>query len=334
MPTTMHAVAALQGLPVTNADALVDVEIGVPELRPNDLLVRVEAISVNPVDAKVRAGLPSQSEPRVLGWDAAGTVEALGTTAQGFAVGDRVWYAGDIQRAGSNADLHAVDARIVARAPESLGFAEAAALPLTTLTAWEALFERLGLTAMSDGTLVVLGGAGGVGSVMIQLAKLRTAERVLASAGKPESATWVTALGADGVVDQHDLVASVLAAAPDGVEHLFSPHSAGNVEAFAQVVKPFGGIVAIDDPVSLDLMPLKPKSISWHWELMFTRSLFQTPDMAVQGRILAEAAALVDAGQLRSTATTTIQDFTAVGLREAHRLVETSRTVGKVVVSR
>lgn len=333
-PSTMRAVAAPRGLPVTDPQALVDVEVPVPQLSPHDLLVRVEAVSVNPVDVKVRASLPQLPEPRILGWDAAGTVEALGPEVEGFSVGDRVWYAGDLQRAGSNAEFQAVDARIVSLAPDSLGFGDAAALPLTTLTAWEALFERLRLTATSAGTLLVLGGAGGVGSVMIQLAKLRTAERVLASAGKPDSVEWVTALGADGVVNHYDLVASALAAEPGGVDHLFSPHTAGNVENFAQVVKPFGQIVAIDDPSPLDLMPLKPKSIAWHWELMFTRSLFQTPDMAEQGRILAEAAGLVDSGQLRTTARTTIDDFSAKGLREAHRLVESGRSVGKIVVVR
>ncbi|RJK94805.1 zinc-binding alcohol dehydrogenase family protein [Vallicoccus soli] len=332
--TTMRAVAALDSLPVTDPGALVDVELPVPELRPRDLLVEVLAVSVNPVDVKVRSGLGPQEQPRVLGWDAAGTVRAVGPEVEGFAVGDEVWYAGDLTRAGSNAELQAVDERIVAPRPTSLSPAEAAALPLTTLTAWESLFDRFRLGLGSTGDLLVLGAAGGVGSVLVQLAKQLTGVRVLGGAGKRESREWVQGLGADALVDHHDLVASVRAVAPDGVERLFSPHSAGNVEAFAEVLKPFGEVVAIDDPVGLDLLPLKAKSIAWHWELMFTRAMFGTPDMAEQGRVLGEAAALVDAGRLRTTLTTAIDDFSAAGLREAHRLLETGRTVGKVVVHR
>jgi len=333
MPT-VNAVAALDGLPVSDPSCLQDVRVPVPELRPRDVLVRVHAVSVNPVDVKVRAGLGRQSEPKVLGYDAAGVVEAVGAEVTSLAVGEEVFYAGDITRSGSNTELQAVDERIVARKPTALGFAEAAALPLTSITAWEALFDRLRLTAGSRGTLAVLGGAGGVGSMVVQLAKQLTGVRVLAGAGKPASRAWVEDLGADDVIDHHDLVASVRGVAPDGVDHLFSPASQGNVEAFAEVVKPFGEIVAIDDPVGLDLVPLKDKSIAWHWELMFTRSLFTTPDLAEQQRLLTDVASLVDAGRVRTTATTVIGDFSAAGLREAHRLVETGRTVGKVVVHR
>lgn len=333
-PRTVRAVAALDGLPVDDPRSLVDVEVPVPDLRPHDVLVEVRAVSVNPVDVKVRAGLDRQPTPKVLGWDAAGVVQARGAQVHDLAVGDEVFYAGDLTRPGSNTALQAVDARLVARKPASLGFAEAAALPLTTITAWESLFDRLRLTEASRGTLVVLAGAGGVGSMMIQLAKVRTGLRVLAGAGKPESREWVLALGADAVVDHHDLVASVRAVAPEGVDHLFSAHTQGNVEAFAEVVKPFGQIVGIDDPEGLDLVPLKTRSIAWHWEFMFTRSMFGTPDLAEQGRLLAQTAALVDAGRVRTTLTTTIEDFSAAGLREAHRLVESGRTVGKVVVTR
>ncbi|WP_432563019.1 zinc-binding alcohol dehydrogenase family protein [Kineococcus sp. SYSU DK003] len=331
---TVSAVAALDGRPISDPAALVDVEVPVPELRPRDVLIDVQAVSVNPVDVKVRAGLDRQDTPKVLGWDAAGVVEAVGPAVQGLSVGDEVWYAGDLTRQGSNTRLQAVDERLVSRKPTSLSFAEAAALPLTTITAWEALFDRLGLEETSQGTLAVLAGAGGVGSIMIQLAKVRTQLRVLGSAGKAQSREWVESMGADAVIDHHDLLASVRAAAPDGVEYLFSPNTQGNVEAFAQVVRPFGAIVGIDDPSALDLMPLKSRSIAWHWEFMFTRSMFQTPDMAEQGNLLRRTADLVDAGRLRTTLNTTIDDFTAAGLREAHRLVESGRTVGKVVVTR
>ena len=332
--TTVNAVAAFDGLPIADPASLQDVTVPVPELRPHDVLVRVHAVSVNPVDVKVRGGLSRQTTPKVLGYDAAGVVEATGADVTTLAVGDEVYYAGDITRSGSNTELQAVDERIVARKPATLGFAEAAALPLTSLTAWESLFDRLRLDATSRGTLAVLGGAGGVGSVMIQLAKQLTGVRVLASASRAESQAWVEELGADDVIDHRDLVASVEGVAPDGLDHLFSPASQGNVEAFARILKPFGEIVAIDDPVGLDLMPLKSKSIAWHWEFMFTRSTYTTPDVVEQKHVLEEVASLVDAGRIRTTLTTAIDDFSAVGLREAHRLVETGRTVGKVVVHR
>lgn len=199
-------------------------------------------------------------------------------------------------------------------------------MPLTTITAWEALFDRLRLNADSTGTLLVLAAAGGVGSVVVQLAKQLTGLTVLGSAGKPESERWVRDLGADGVVDHRDLVASVHTVAPDGVEHLFTPDAQGQVEAFAQVVKPFGQIVGIDDPDGLDLTPLKAKTIAWHWEFTSTRSMFSTPDLAEQGELLRRTVDLVDAGRVRTTLTTTIEDFSAAGLREAHRLVETGRS--------
>ena len=332
--STVNAVAAFDGLPISDPASLQDVRVPVPELRPHDVLVRVQAVSVNPVDVKVRAGLNKQTTPKILGYDAAGTVEAIGSDVNTLSVGEEVYYAGDITRSGSNTELQAVDERIVARKPLTLSFAEAAALPLTSITAWEALFDRLRLNATSHGTLAVLGGAGGVGSIMIQLAKQLTGVRVLASAGKPQSQAWVSELGADAVIDHRHLVTSVEAVAPQGVDYLFSPASQGNVEAFAQIVKPFGEIVAIDDPVELDLMPLKSKSIAWYWELMFTRSLYTTPDIAEQQHLLGEVASLVDGGRIRTTLTTTLDDFTAAGLREAHRLVETGRTVGKIVIHR
>ncbi|MGW3248576.1 zinc-binding alcohol dehydrogenase family protein [Streptomyces sp. NPDC001070] len=331
---TMRAVASYRGLPVDDPGSLVDVEVPVPDPRPRDVLVRVEAVSVNPVDIKVRAGLPASDEPRVLGFDAAGVVEAVGDEVTTLQVGEQVWYAGDITRAGSNAEFQAVDERLVARKPRSLGFAEAAALPLTTITAWETLFDRFALTAQSTGTLLALGAAGGVGSMLIQLTKQLTGLRLLASAGRPESARWVTELGADAVVDHHDLAATAAAAAPEGVEYLFSPYSAGMIETFAQLVRPFGHITAIDEPEGLDLLPLKAKSIAWHWELMFTRSMFRTPDMIEQKNLLQAVAGLVDDGRIRTTVTTTIDDFSAAGLRRAHRMVETGRTTGKIVVTR
>lgn len=332
--TTMRAIASYRGLPVDDQESLQDVEVPVPRLRPRDVLVRVQAVSVNPADVKTRIGLQATAEPRILGYDAAGVVEAVGPETTTLTVGDEVWYAGDITRPGTNADLHAVDERIVARKPVSLTFAEAAAMPLTTITAWETLFERFRLNADSTGTLLSLGGAGGVGSIMIQLAKELTGVRVLVSATRPESQSWVRQLGADEIVDHHHLVASVEEVAPKGIDYLFSPHSRGNIEAFAQIVRPFGHITAIDEPEGLDLLPLKAKSIAWHWELMFTRSIYQTDDMIEQKRLLETVATLLDDRRLRTTLTTSVNDFSAAGMREAHRLVESGRMTGKVVVTR
>ncbi|MBB2989377.1 zinc-binding alcohol dehydrogenase family protein [Mycolicibacterium iranicum] len=315
-------------------ESLRDVTVDVPELRARDVLVRVLAVSVNPADWKVRQGLQPSDEPTILGYDAAGVVEAVGPEVTTLHVGDEVWYAGDATRPGSNAELQAVDERIVSRKPASLSFADAAALPLTTITAWESLFDRFGLTRESTGDLLVLGAAGGVGSIMIQLAKALTGMRVIATASRDESREWAQRMGADLVVDHHHLREQTLAAVPDGVDYLFSPHSKDNIDDYAAIVKPFGHIAAIDEPPGLDLLPLKAKSIAWHWELMFTRPRFETPDMIEQQRLLAATAELVDQGTLRTTVTKTIDDFSAAGLREAHRDVESGHMVGKVVITR
>ena len=315
-------------------DSLRDVSVPVPELRPHDLLVRVAAVSVNPADWKVRKSLAPSPEPAILGYDAAGVVEAVGSAVTTHRVGDEVWYAGDMTRPGTNAELQAVDERIVSRKPSSLSFADAAALPLTTITAWESLFDRFGLTKDSTGDLLVLGAAGGVGSIMIQLAKALTGVRVIATASRGESRDWALAMGADIVVNHHHLRDETLAAVPGGVDYLFSPHSKGNIEDYAAIVKPFGHITAIDEPPGLDLLALKDKSIAWHWELMFTRAKYQTPDMIEQQRLLAATADLVDQGVLRTTVTKTITDFSAAGLREAHHDVESGRTIGKIVITR
>lgn len=315
-------------------DSLRDVTVAVPQLRPRDVLVRVLAVSVNPVDVKQRAALQSSDEPTILGYDAAGVVEAVGPQVSTLSVGDEVWYAGDITWPGSNAELQAVDERIVSRKPSSLSFADAAALPLTTITAWESLFDRFGLTADSTGDLLVLGAAGGVGSIMIQLAKALTQVRVIATASRDESRAWAQRMGADVIVNHHRLRDETLAAVPDGVDYLFSPHSAGNIETYEAIVKPFGHITAIDEPPGLELVGLKAKSIAWHWELMFTRAMYETPDMIEQQRLLARTADLVDQGVLSTTVTKTITDFSAAGLTEAHRDVESGRMTGKVVLTR
>lgn len=332
---TMQGIVSFRGLPIEDDDSLVAAEIPLPELRPHDILVRVEAVSVNPVDVKRRVGLPVGRDPKVLGYDAAGVVSAVGPAALRYKVGDEVYYAGDVTRQGSNAAYQAVDERIVGRKPTQLSFAQAAAMPLTTITAWETLFEKFRLTATSEGTLLVLSGAGGVGSILTQLAKKLTRLTVIATASREESRAFAHKMGADEIVDHHgDLAANVLAVAPNGADYIFSPYSAANLNAFAAITKPFGEITAIDGPPGLDLSLLVSKSVSWHWELMFTRSMYNTPDLIEQQRLLARAADLFDEGALSSTLTTTLEGFTPANVRRAHEIVESGHAIGKVVVVR
>ncbi len=330
--TTNEAIGYRDNLPVSDPASLVHEPADVPELGPHDLLVAVEAVSVNPVDVKLRSGSPAHGL-RVLGFDATGTVRAVGDAVTLFAPGDEVFYAGSIDRPGTNQRLHAVDERIVGRKPASLSWADAASLPLTAITAWESLFDRLGLREDTTGTLLVIGAAGGVGSVMLQLAEaLLPRVTVVATASGDERASWVRELGAEHAVDHRgDLVAQVLEVAPDGVDWLFTAHSEGQEETYARLVRAFGHVVAIDDGPR-DVSPLKSRSIAWHWELMFTRPVHRTPDLVEQHRLLDRVAELVDAGRLRATTTRTLTPISAETLREAHELVESGRTVGKVVL--
>ncbi|WP_432984456.1 zinc-binding alcohol dehydrogenase family protein [Dactylosporangium sp. CA-233914] len=303
---------------------LEDLELPVPEPGPHDLLVRVEAVSVNPADVKLRAGADPGGKARVLGFDAAGVVEAVGGEVTLFSPGDEVYYAGSIDRPGSNQRLHLVDERIAGRKPASLGFAEAAALPLTTITAWETLFDRFRLGPDSTGTLLVMGAAGGVGSMLIQLARVLTGLTVVGTASRPDSRRWALDLGAHEVVGHDEL--------PDGVDYIFSPFTAGKIEQYARVLRPGGQITAIDEPPGLDLLPLKSKSISFHWELMFTRPLYSTPDLLAQHDLLERTAELVDAGRVRHTATAHLGKIDAEHLRKAHETVENGHMTGKVVL--
>ncbi|MFG2037826.1 zinc-binding alcohol dehydrogenase family protein [Dactylosporangium sp. NPDC048998] len=307
---------------------LEDFELPVPEPGPRDLLVRVEAVSVNPVDVKVRASADPGGTPRVLGFDAAGVVTAVGNEVSLFSPGDEVYYAGSIGRPGTDQQFHLVDERIAGRRPRSLTFAAAAALPLTTITAWETLFDRFRLGPDSTGTLLVLGAAGGVGSMIIQLARALTRLTVVGTASRPDSRQWALDLGAHEVVGHGELPEG-----PEGVDYVFSPFTAGQVEHFARILRPGGQIAAIDEPEGLDLLPLKTKSIGFHWEFMFTRPLFQTPDMVVQHELLDRVAELVDAGTVRSTMTTQLGPIDADHLRKAHEMVEDGHMTGKVVVA-
>ena len=336
--TTMAAIGFHRSLPIEDPESLVDIQLPLPVPGARDLLVEVRAVSVNPVDVKVRAG-GNDGDPRVLGFDAAGIVREVGEEVTLFAPGDEVWYAGSIVRPGTNADLHVVDERIVGRKPTSLSFAEAAALPLTAITAWEGLFEKLRLTTESKGTLFVPGASGGVGSMVLQLAEaLLPSVRVIATSSRPQTDAWVTSLGADAIVNHRsgDLRAQLAEVAPEGIDWIFTSRVAdpGQLALYVDVLKPFGEIVAIDDPNGLDIAPLKSKSISFHWELMFTKPIHGGDAQLSQHVLLDEVAALVDQGMLRTTATAVLTPLNAERLREAHRLIESGRTVGKVVVAR
>lgn len=336
--TTMPAVAYLKSLPIDDAESLVDVELPVPQPGPHDLLVQVEAVAVNPVDYKVRQSNDPGGEPKVLGWDAAGTVVAVGELVELFEVGDEVFYAGAIDRPGTNSRFHAVDERIVGHKPRTLSFAEAAALPLTSLTAWEGLFARLGLregAAEETGTLLVTAAAGGVGAMVAQLARALTGLTVIGTASRPETVEFARRMGVTHVVDHHrPLPAQVAEVAPGGLDHIFGTAGTDrNLGAYADMLKPFGGLVAIDDFGPVEIGLLKAKSISFHWELMFTHSLFRTPDQVAQHHILDRIASLVDEGALRTTATQDLGTINAAHLREAHRILESGSAIGKVTLT-
>uniref|UniRef100_UPI0037429A01 zinc-binding alcohol dehydrogenase family protein n=1 Tax=Streptomyces sasae TaxID=1266772 RepID=UPI0037429A01 len=334
----MPAVAYRTSLPVDHADSLVDVSLPTPRPGPRDLLVRVEAIALNPVDYKIRQNVDPGGEAKVLGWDAAGTVVAVGEEVELFSVGDEVYYAGAIDRPGANSRYHAVDERIVGRKPATLSFTEAAALPLTSLTAWEGLFERLGLRTGAleqTGALLITAAAGGVGSIAAQLARALTSLTVIGTASRPESADFARRMGVQHVVDHHKPLAPQLAeVAPNGIDFVFSTTGTDhNLAAYAEALNPFGHIVAIDDFEALPLGVLKPKSISFHWEFMYTRSMFRTADQQMQHHILTQVARLVDAGVLTTTATRDLGRIDAANLREAHRLQESGTAVGKTTLT-
>ncbi len=330
--TTTTAIGYSANLPISDPDSLTRKQVEVPAPGPHDLLIEVEAVSVNPVDVKLRAGAPSGGF-RVLGFDAAGTVREIGPAVTLFQPGDEVFYAGTIDRPGTNQRLHAVDERIVGRKPSTLSFADAASLPLTGITAWETLFDRLQLTEESVGTLLVIGATGGVGSALLQLAEaLLPGVTVIATASDAKREKWVRDLGAEHAVNhQADLATQVLALAPDGVDWIFTAHSVGQISTYAQIVRPFGHIVAIDDGPR-DVSELKAKSIAWHWELMFTRPIQHTADLIQQHYLLNQIADLTDQGRLHPTTTRTLTPITPTTLREAHAAIESGHMTGKIVL--
>lgn len=334
----MKAIAYQQSLPIEHAESLQDVVLPDPVAAGHDLLVEIKAISVNPVDAKVRQGAaPAPGQWKVLGWDAAGVIRAVGPEVTRFKPGDRVWYAGSVTRQGANSELHLVDERIVGQMPASLDFAQAAALPLTGITAWEMLFDRFAIAPgkqPSQASLLIIGAAGGVGSIMIQLARRLTGLTVIGTASRPETQAWVKALGAHHVIDHSQPIPAELEriGIPQA-EYIVSltqtdQHFAGIAEAIA----PQGKFGLIDDPKPINILLLKRKSVSLHWEFMFTRSLFNTADLIRQGRLLTDLAGLVDAGLIRTTVGEHFGTISAANLKRAHALLESGKSCGKIVL--
>lgn len=334
----MKAIAYRHNLPVDHADALLDVELPLPVASGRDLLVEIRAVSVNPLDTKIRKNrAPAAGQLQVLGWDASGIVSAVGPEVSLFKPGDRVWYAGSIARPGTNSEFHLVDERIVGHMPDSLDYAQAAALPLTAITAWELLFERLQVSREPDArakSLLVIGAAGGVGSILIQLARQLTGLTVIGTASRPATAEWVGRLGAHHVIDHSQPLAAEIAGlglAP--VDYVISLNQTDrHVDQIVELIAPQGKLALIDDPAELDVRKLKTKSLSLHWELMFTRSLFQTADMQQQHMLLNELARLVDAGIIKTTVNASYGRIDAANLKRAHAAIESNTVQGKIVL--
>jgi len=334
----MKAIAYYASLPIDDPKSLQDIELPEPVAGPRDLLVEVRAISVNPVDTKVRQNVqPEGGAAKVLGWDVAGVVKAVGSDVSLFKVGDRVFYAGSIARAGGNSELHTVDERIVGHMPKSLDFAAAAALPLTAITAWELLFERLQISqepADKGQSLLIVGAAGGVGSILTQLARQLTSLKVIGSASREQTQAWVRELGAHAVVDHSQPLSAELQRIGAGqVTHVASlTQTDAHLDQLVEALAPQGKLALIDDPKSLDVTKLKRKSLSLHWEFMYTRSLFETADMQEQHVLLNRVAELIDAGTLKTTVGEHFGQINAANLRRAHALLESGKARGKIVL--
>lgn len=343
----MKAIGYLQPQSIEHADSLVDIEIPTPMADGRDLLVRVHAVSVNPVDTKVRiSASPEAGQHKILGWDAVGEVVATGGQVELFKVGDQVWYAGDITRAGSNAEFQLVDERVVGKKPTSLSNTEAAAMPLTAITAWELLFDRLDFMPSSNDaqanknelhkpSILIIGAAGGVGSILTQLATKLTNATVIGTASRQQSQDWVSELGADHVINHHQpFMPQLKEAGITNVTHVISlTHTEQHFDQIVEVLAPQGKFALIDDPKqNLDIKKLKMKSISLHWEFMFTRSMFSTEDMQKQHELLSAIAKLVDNGVIRTTLGENYGIINADNLKRAHAHIESNQAVGKVVL--
>lgn len=333
----MKAVALTHYLPIEDPKSFLDVDLTKPVAAGQDILVAVKAVAINPVDTKVRSPKDGvEDPPRVLGYDASGVVEAVGADVTLFKVGDEVYYAGDITRSGTNSEFQLVDERIVGNKPTSLSHAQAAALPLTTITAYESFFDRLGIDrdgADRGQSLLIIGGAGGVGSIGIQLAKL-AGLIVIATASRPETISWVKELGADHVINhREDMVEQVRALGMACVDHIAIFNDMRHWDAAVELIRPQGGIVSIDAvDLPMPMAAMKTKSASFHWEFMFARAMHNTPDMIEQHNLLNHVAAQVDAGKIRTTVCEVLSPINADNLRKAHALVESSKTIGKIVI--
>ena len=330
----MKAISYIDGMDHGFQNPLVDIEKAMPSLKDRDLLVRIKAISVNPVDTKVRRNPVVAGNTRILGWDAVGEIVEVGSGVQHFKVGDQVWYAGDLTRDGSNAEYQAVDERIVSLKPQSLSDAEAAALPLTAITAWEMLFDRFNVDLDKFDNILVIGGAGGVGSIAIQLLKAKTNLKVIATASREETKAWVKSLGADYVIDHtEDLNTQIKALGLDAPRYIFSTNQTETyLPQISKLIAPQGKFGLIDDPKSLDIGEFKSKSVSVHWEFMFTRSMFNTTDIEQQSQLLHQVAELVDNHKIKTTLNQTLGKINAKNLKLAHELIETGRAKGKIVL--
>ncbi|ENV95788.1 hypothetical protein F937_00457 [Acinetobacter calcoaceticus ANC 3680] len=333
----MKAVAYQKAGPITSPEALVDVELETPVAEGHDLLVRVQAVSVNPVDTKIRKNVSADNNQwKTLGWDAVGVVEAIGDKVSQFKVGDEVWYAGALNRQGSNSELQLVDERIVGHKPKTLEPREAAALPLTAITAWEMLFDRLQVpkAAPENTSILVIGGAGGVGSITIQLLKQLTNLTIITTASRAETKEWVKQLGADYVLDHRQPLATQIKQLNlNAPLYVFSTTQTDqHLSDIVELIAPQGHFGLIDDPAQLDIKPFKSKSVSVHWEFMFTRSMYQTQDMVKQSELLNEVAELVDAGKIKTTVTQTLTPINAQNLKLVHQQIESGTTKGKIVL--
>ena len=338
----MKAIGYSQSLAIGEPLSLIDIELPQPTASGFDLLVRVKSIAVNPVDCKIRQNVePENGEHKVLGWDAVGEVVAIGASVSNFKPGDMVFYAGDLNRQGSNAEYQIVDERIVGKKPKSLSASEAAALPLTAITAWELLFERLGIASQqpdsserSNDVILIVGAAGGVGSVLVQLASTLTGATVIGTASRTSSTEWVKKLGADHVIDHTKSLPEQIEQLNIGqVTHVASlTHTDSYLESYVELLAPMGKIALIDDPKAIDISKLKQKSLSLHWEFMFTRSMFETKDMNKQHQLLNKISELVDQGYIQTTIGQNLGAINAENLKRAHGFIESGKSIGKVVL--
>lgn len=338
----MKAIGYMKSLPINAQESLIDIELLQPTATGYDLLVQVKSIAVNPVDCKIRKNVEAEKDKyKVLGWDAVGEVIEVGESVSHFKPGDMVFYAGDLNRQGSNAQYQLVDERIVGHKPKSLSDSEAAALPLTSITAWELLFERLAIKQLapnsieqSNDVILIIGAAGGVGSILVQLASVLTGATVIATASRESSVKWVKELGADYVIDHSKpLQKQIEALNIEPVTHVASlTHTDSYLDSYIELLAPMGKIALIDDPQTLDIKKLKQKSISLHWEFMFTRSMFNTTDIIEQHHLLNKVAELIDQGYIKTTVGKNLGAINATNLKAAHAELESGKSIGKIVL--